>query len=158
MDEKKSGPVEVMAGDTCSECWRPAVFGFRSIYGDVNYSCEGHVEIHKLYGSLDWLTGERDYTVGDWLKQVRAVDEGAWDGAGDMKHFLLLKDQVSDDFEMPYKWQHECTLESLLSAVDMACKLTQEKIDRKELELQSFTKEMDDAAWDAGSEEAELGR
>ena len=158
MSEVKTGPVEVKEGDTCSECWRPAAFGFRSIYGDVNYSCEGHKEIHELYGQRDWLEGERDYTVGDWLKQVQAVDENVWQGDKGLRNLVILKSSVSDEVDVPYKVQHEFVLQSLEAAVDRACKLTQEKIDRKASELRNVTKEMHEAAWDAGSDEAELGR
>lgn len=159
MHEEKSGPVEVAAGDTCSECWRPAVFGYRSIYGDVSYDCVGHYEINIMDGKLDWLTGERDFVVGKWLEQVQAVDKSAWDGAvGNMKHFMILKDKVSDDIDMPYKQQHAFTLQALLAAVDEACKLTQEKINRKKSELQNITEEMEDAAWDAIDFEAERVR
>jgi len=135
---EKTGPVDVVAGDVCSECWRPAVFGVRNIYDTINYACEGHVEIHKLYGQLDWLTGERDYVVSDWLKQVQNTDESAWKPGNGLEQIILLKDRVSDDISMPYRWQHETTLESLRAAVDLACKLTQEKIDHEEDELRAF--------------------
>jgi len=146
MSEAKLGPVDVKADDTCSECWRPAAYGFRRSSTDVRYTCEEHEELNELYSSLEWLTGERDYVIGDWLRQVESIEESTWQRSDEMKHFVILRDRVSDD--MPVKFQHECTFNSLYAAVDEACKLTQEKIDRKEYCLRNITREEEEEALD----------
>ncbi len=129
MEELRKSPLNP-EGQNCSHegCERTAVWGITTIRGQDAYDCEKHCEIGLLYGQLDWLTGDRDHVVGDWLEQIRQMPESAWSESGGLKDYLFLRDHVSDKSDMPYKWQHECTLQSLEAAIDLACKLTQEKI------------------------------
>src|SRR5215210_226830 len=108
MTELKRGEVTLEGGELCSQenCTRPAVSGVRTVYNGLNYRCEGHEEIGLEYGSLDWIEGEI-HTVKNWISQVENTPESVWTGAGSWKHFLILWDQVSDDFDASYKWQHK---------------------------------------------------
>ncbi len=136
MTEVNTGRVSLEGGEICSKenCTRPAVEGIRTVYNDINYICARHREIGLEQGGLDWIHGEISQ-VENWLSQLKNTPESVWAGAGSWKHFLILKDEVSEDLNMSYKWQHECTLESLVAALDVARKLTQEKIDLMEKSL-----------------------
>ncbi len=130
------GEVELHGDEVCSEkgCERPAVYGHKRMRGDVGYQCGPHAEIGLEQGALDWIGGEID-RVEDWISEVTNTPESAWASAGGWKHFLILRDAVSDDCDMPYWEQHMCSLKSLSAALDVAHKLTQEKIDRLEKRL-----------------------
>ena len=137
MTEVITGSVALEGGEICSEedCGRPAVYGTDTFRNGLIYNCEGHYEIGLEQGSLDWIADEI-MMVEDWLSQVGKMPESAWAGVGDLKHVLILWDEVSEHPAMSYKWQHEGTLRSLAAALDVARKLTQEKIDRLEKRLE----------------------
>jgi hypothetical protein len=129
MTIKLPGDLELTGTEVCSEkgCARPAVRGFERCNGDKDYNCEPHDELMKLYGQRDWLDGEI-MMVEDWAEQVENASESAWTGGGDLKHFLVLRDTVCDGVDVPYKEQHKFTLESIAAAIDLARKLTEERI------------------------------
>ncbi len=122
--------------EVCTEenCGRPAVHGVERAEGDASYQCAGHSERAQEQCALDWIDGEID-RVEDWISQIKNTPPSAWVGAGDWKHFLILRDAVSDDSDMPYWKQHMYSLESLSVALDVARTATQEKIDRLEKRL-----------------------
>ncbi len=122
--------------EVCTEehCGRLAVYGVERAEGDTSYGCAGHAARDKEQGALDWIDGEID-RVGTWISQIKNTKKSVWAGAGDWKHFLILRDKVCDDSDMPYREQHACSLESLSAVLDVARKATQEKIDRLEKRL-----------------------
>ncbi len=130
--------LELQGNEVCSEenCTRPAVYGIkRAIDGENSYQCQPHCEIDGERSGLDFVDGTIE-TVEDWISQVVNMPESAWTGSRGMKDLLILRDEVSDFVDMPYRWQHECTLKSLSAALDVARKLTQEKIARLEKRLE----------------------
>ncbi len=128
--------IEPQGTEVCSEenCNRPAVYGTTTIKDTKIYKCRSHNELAELEGQHDRLDGEIEL-VEDWIEQVENASEGAWSGVGELKHFLILRNRVSDDIPMSYKKQHEVTLRSLYAALDAARKLTEAEIARKEAEL-----------------------
>jgi hypothetical protein len=136
MTIKLPGDLELTGAEVCSEegCARPAVRGFERYNGDKAYDCAPHDEIKNLYGRRDWLDGEI-MMVEDWVEQVENASESAWTITGDLKHFLILRDTVHDDIDVPYKEQHKFALESIAAAIDLARKLTEEEIARQKRSL-----------------------
>jgi hypothetical protein len=128
--------LELTGTEVCSEegCARPAVRGFERNNGEKAYDCVPHDEIGRLQGQCDWLDGEI-MRVEDWVEQVENASESAWTIIGELKHFLILRDTVHDDSDVPYKEQHKFTLESLGGAVSVARKLTEEELVRQKRHL-----------------------
>jgi hypothetical protein len=144
-EKRYFGEIEPQNGEVCSEegCGRPAVTG-HTFRGEPVYDCAEHWEIKLLGGQVDWLDGER-HNVEDMLKQARAWAEKVWvyrmdtklrDGKGS---YLLLVDESEHATRNPDEWPDldpwVTQFMSLLSAVEVAEKLTEEKIEALKREL-----------------------
>ncbi len=126
--------VELRGDEVCSKegCNRPAVYGHERMCGDVGYNCGPHAEIGLEQGALDWIDGEVDQAK-EWLDQVRRTPESAWSMGGGIENLLILKHTVGPEQDgWTYKDSHETKLRSLVAALEVAYKLTQEKIERME--------------------------
>ncbi len=143
MTIKLPGDLELTGTEVCSEegCARPAVRGFERNNGEKAYDCAPHDEIGRLQGQCDWLDGETA-SLETWLEQAREQAKGLKDSAADLKlkpddspSWLLLVDEyVTNKKEreayrscgLASSWA--VSFESLLGAVSVARKLTEEEI------------------------------
>ncbi len=129
--------VELRGDEVCSEegCNRPAVYGHKRMSGDVGYQCGPHAEIGLEQGALDWIDGEV-VQAKDWLDQVKRTPESMWRMGGGIENLLILKHTVGHEQDgWTYKDSHETTLQILVAALEVAYKLTEEKVERLKSEL-----------------------
>ncbi len=150
MTIKLPGDLELTGTEVCSKegCGRPAAAGTECVDGTRRYRCAPHDEIGLLQGQYDWLDGEAD-SLENWLEQAREQAEGLKDSVAGLKlkpddspSWLLLVNEYVTNEEEREKYR-SCGLasswavsfESLLGAVSVARRLTEEELVRQKRRL-----------------------